>query len=274
MQAKILFPYTEMVVPPRCRKPRPQEFTDGELSFDIPEVTEADAPVAIRCRGKTLGRKKRSYALVYRWWNQALWSSVRIYGAQPASMTAGQDDWDYPNWPAVLDLNAPDGSNRAYEFGIYTPAGRTRRDWEHVLREVPTQHLIVDGVAYRRAGEPRYVVMTFGLGQNHGGTACMMDSHYNQNIGREAYFNLLQRDAAVAYATQVATNRGDTKDLPIKPHGPKFEVLIPEAIQVNSATQHGDGSEFLNAIETVAQETGGSPVAGIAAIGALLANLC
>ena len=60
----------------------------------------------------------------------------------------------------------------------------------------------------------------------------MLSDYYNSNIARKAYFNLLEREKAIQYATEIATNRGDTKSLPIEPHGPEWQILMPEALQV------------------------------------------
>ncbi|MYM92309.1 hypothetical protein [Duganella vulcania] len=163
MQVKILFPYSEMVVPPRCRKPRLQHFNDGQFTIDIAEVSGADAPVAIRSSGVFMARSNVRFAVDYRWWRGCLWTSLRVDAVEPRGMTSGHDDWDYASWPAVLDLTSPANSGSSYEFGIYGPRSEPRLAWEEYLSIVAGSHLIIDGVPHRIAGEPRYVVMTFGM---------------------------------------------------------------------------------------------------------------
>ena len=272
MKTKILFSYHENVIPPKCRKPRLVRFDDGEFTIEISEVSASDAPVAIRAKGAFIHRPDKSYTLEYRWWNGRLWSAKNIDGVEPRGRTSRQDDWDYPAWPSELDLRSENGWQDDYTYSLYNRSHDGREQIHQYLADVAQHHLVIDGVPYRPVGEPRYVVMTFGLGQNHGGTACMMDSFYNSNISKDRYFSLLQRDQAIALATQIATQRGDTKSLPIDPHGPEWEICIPAAIQVNPATQHGDGCAFLNSLEAVAQISGGSPIAAFAAIAAGLAG--
>jgi hypothetical protein len=79
--------------------------------------------------------------------------------------------------------------------------------------------------------------MTFGLGHNHGlgwGTALSTDHHNNQNIARRRYFRVDEYEAAVAEATRVAIERGDTKALPIeaKQKPTRFDVLLRDAIRL------------------------------------------
>jgi hypothetical protein len=272
MKVKILFSYFEDVVPPRCRKARSVRFDDGEATIEIKEISAQDAPVAIRANGSFIHRRNEAYMLEYRWWNGSLWSSVRIEGVEPNGRTSGKDDWDFPAWPSVLDLRDDYAYVDSYEFAIRCSAHEGRQHVQEYLQEMAKSHILIDGVPYRPAGEPRYVVMTFGLGQNHGGTACMMDAWYNPNISKDRYFSLLDREKAIALATDIATKRGDTKNLPIKPHGPNWEILLPEAIQVNPDLEHGDGCPLLNTFDAVSQETGGSAVAGFAVAAAATAG--
>ena len=232
MQVKILFSYVENIVPPRCRNPRPVRFHDGELKIHIREIESADAPVALRAEGSLLRNPDLHYTLVYRWWKNQLWSPIRIDCGQPRGMSAGKEDWAYEPWPDVLDLRTQDAMLSAYSYDLSVCTHEGRHAIESYLKRAARSHVLIDGVPHRPAAEPRYVVMTFGLGQNHGGTACMIDNYYNSNISREAYFNLLERDLAIKRATAIATERGDTKCLPIKPHGPAWQILLPEALQV------------------------------------------
>lgn len=232
MQVKLLFSYVENIVPPRCRNPRPVRFHDGELKVHIQEIGSLDAPVAIRGSGSLLRNPDLHYTLVYRWWKNQLWSPLRIDSGQPRGLTAGKEDWAYNRWPAALDLRTENAMVQSYEYDLSVCAHEGRHAIASYFKRAARSHVLIDGVPHRPAGEPRYVVMTFGLGRNHGGTACMVADYYNSNLRREAYFNLLEREQAIKYATEIATERGDTKCLPIKPHGPEWEILLPEALQV------------------------------------------
>lgn len=259
MQVNVRFSYYENVIPPKCRKPRRVRFDDGETHIEIKEVSASDAPVAIRAQGEFIHNPGKYYALEYRWWNQQLWTAINIEGVEPRGRTAGQDDWAYPAWPSELDLRSVSGRIDSYEFALRAEGHEGRQHVAEYLVTAARQHILVGGIPYRPAGEPRHVVMTFGIGRNHGSTACMMDGWYNPNVRRDRYFSLLERDKAIALATDIATTRGDTQSLPIKPHGPEWTILIPEAIQVNSV---GEQKQPLSEEDYVAKCGGICPVCG------------
>ena len=127
--------------------------------------------------------------------------------------------------------------------------------------------MLIDGEVWRVAGEPRYVLMTFGLGCNHGGTALMVDNHYNSNIHRERYFRIDQREAAIAATKRVALERGDDQSVPVEPHA-DFDILISEAVRLCPRKEHGTGDPFINKVEaltTVKNRT----IAGLGALALL-----
>lgn len=140
----------------------------------------------------------------------------------------------------------------------------TREECQKALRQEVKQYLIIDGAIWEQAGEPRYVVHTFGLGHNHGGTALMVTSHYNDNIPNKNYFSALDGDAAVAYANKVAERRGDTND--VGKFEKMIEVLIPEAVTIRPLQEHGEGDAFMNKIEAITEVAPDSTTAGLLAI--------
>lgn len=258
MKVTVRFSYTEDVVPPRCRKPRRTRFHDGELRVNIPEISKEMAPVAI-----VATRRKSSwqsgYRIEYRWYKNKLWTAVDM------------NNYRHPEIPGVIDLT--EGNHSWPGISLYAGylAHSTKFDAEKEIRSAMKLHLYIDGVHYRLTGEPRYEVNTFGMGRNHGSTAIFIEHCYNQNIGRDRYFSLLELDKAVALATDIATKRGDTKSLPMRLNGgEKFEIRLPEAIRVNPKRQHGTGCSFINALDSVSMATGGSPAAVMGAALALI----
>lgn len=269
MKVSVRFPYIDDVVPPRCRKPRGVLKQDGEAILTIPEVGADAAPIAIRGTYRPMGRRgtrRETITLEYRWWAGRLWTAVNVdTGGNRCARSSGGNDWRYPTWPARLDLSKCDRISH-FNLGLYGDRHATKQECIDYLMHIENQHLMVDGVPHRPADEPGYVVMTFGLGRNHGGTALMVDTSYNSNLPHGRYFNLHQLEAALSLATQTATERGDPKDLPMKVHGPAYEVLIPDAIRVNPAAQHGDGDPFLNSLNAVIHASPGNamPVMAVA----------
>lgn len=262
MKVEVLYSYSAQEVPPRCRKVR-SVVKEGKTTIEIREIKSVDAPVAIRAKGVIRFDASRPYVIDYRWFDGALWTAMSCINAEPNSLDANQNPEPYSRFPDVLDIR----HERALEFGYYWFSDRpSEQDVLADISSMASSNLLIDGVPYRLAGEPRYVVMTFGLGHNHGGTACMVDSGYNSNIPHSRYFSLLNRSKALVLATQIASERGDTKSLPMTVNGPAIEVLIPEAIRVNPAVQHSDGDPFLNALDTITTSTASTQEAGLACL--------
>ena len=260
---KITIPYrhTVDVVPPRCRKPRGVQ-RDGATTVSIHEVSSAEAPVAIVQSARVVfnGDRRRTE---YRWWDGRLWILDRFQrscGARYESQRAAQFRAD--PWPQRFTLGAyPDDSHqpRAYH--------------QRRLRRFARRHLFINGWRYKEADEPRYVVMTFGLGHNHGGwgTCLSTDNGYNVNIGRDCYFRCDQYAEAEAAAERTARARDDTKALPIKHQRPdRFEIQIPEAVRLHPAREHGPGNAFMNSLEAMVE---GSPDSLSAGLGVMALGL-
>lgn len=251
MQINIKFNYSEITTPPRCRKPKSVHFNDGELTHHIPEVSDLEAPVAIRSTGLHSFDSDLRFIVEYRWYKGKLWTSVNLRGCSPTGYTSGGNDYTHHIPNSIIDLTQ---SNYDYCNQLHLDSFKSKSDVIDGLLIQLDSMLLINGVMYRPAGEPRYVVVTFGLGRNYGGTALFAESSYNLNIGNDSYFNLFDRDKAMASATDIAKKRGDTKSLPMKLNMVnEFEILIPEAIQVNPDQQHGEGDTFINALKNIAE---------------------
>ncbi|MBN6754333.1 hypothetical protein JRG18_12595 [Kocuria palustris] len=89
---------------------------------------------------------------------------------------------------------------------------------------------------WEMTGEPRYLVTTFGLGGNHGGTALMVETR--DSAGQRADdFEAARAHAEQvalhrAHAEQVALHRGDTES--VAGFRQDIEVLIPEAVTLQT----------------------------------------
>jgi len=144
---------------------------------------------------------------------------------------------------------------------LHSPA-----ECEQLLREKYERYLFIQGQeeieVWEVTGEPRYVIVTFGLGHNHAGTNYFIENSYNPNIRKERYFSALQYKEVVKEALRVAETRGDTESFDRIKAGPKIEVLIPEAVHCKPLEEAGDGDKFLNMLEAA---TNGCTSAGEAA---------
>lgn len=260
IKVRIPFVCTEEVIPKHCRKSRRVEFENAS-TVTIHSVAATDAPVAIRQRCKGWDGEPDT-VLEYRWWRGRLWLPQIIQRVCHGSRE-GQNIEQFQSDPYPFRLEHPDRT------GFYRSLRERRAD----LRRWAASILFVDGVRYGVAGEPRYVVMTFGLGCNHGigwGTSLSSDNHYNPNISKTRYFRCDQYEQAVTAATRIAMNRGDTNALPIADQQPsKFEILIPEAVRLNPNKEHGAGDPFINSIESLIESVKDPLVASFGAIALL-----
>ena len=147
----------------------------------------------------------------------------------------------------------------------------SREETLQKLQDYVDRFLLADGEVYTQTTEPRYVVVTFGLGHNHGGTGMFIEYGYNPNIRKENYFNALQRDAAIAYANAIATRRGDTKN--VGTFGDiNIAVHMPELIHCDPQREHGDGDPYLNSMERLIEASASSLEAGILVMSNTITN--
>lgn len=254
MEIQTEFKFRRSYLPtPRCRKWRQRE-EKSATAVTVPEVTAAEAPVAFRVTEydmHTGGPATTPYLL----WHGRLWRPRMWY--EEVCGTEG----------ALPPEELHQIISRSY---------RTFQSEEEAIKSenaVASDYLIVDGVVYFITDEPRYVVMTFGLGHNHGGTAIFVETGYNSNISHERYFTALERGKALAAARRIASNRGDTEDLPHLGDHKNIEVLLPEAVKCNPAKDHGDGDPFMNGLEALTETADSAAEAGILVLTKTLSEL-
>lgn len=269
MKVTILFSYTESVIPPRCRKPRLQTRHDGKFEVEIREIPHTEAPVALVVQTKDrskLNGSEGTASVPYRWAFGTLWTNCRTRNGARSSFTCGVQDWLYRRPTPVMDLRSDRcGRANGYRYELYLREQDSKQDNQEQIVAWAQNLLILKGLPgiWSTAPEPRYVVMTFGLGSNHGGTALMLDEHYNSNISKDRYFNALEYDKAKAEATRVAKKRGDTKSLPLSTAHGKIKVLLPEAIRCNPQIEAGDGDPFLNKLNGITDNVANPMLAGL-----------
>ena len=252
---KLTLPYTyiEDVIPPRCRKPRPQE-SKGEITLTLREVTSAEAPIAIiqhteGWRDKKevpAGAKGRTcddsiwvkFDVVYRWYKGQLYVKDRI-----------QRSCYQPHEYQTAEQFAKDPCPYHLDRACYTFL-HLKQDARCGLMAWARTLLFIDGERWVRASEPRYVIMTFGLGHNHGGSSLFTDTHYNSNISKDRYYRIDQFEVAMKEFERIALARGDNQSVP-STHHDTFKILIPEAVRCRPAKEAGSGDPFINRVEAI-----------------------
>lgn len=260
MKITIQYRYIAEVIPPRCRKSRRVEQA-STITLTIHEVTATEAPIAIVERSHDWDDNSNEIpvAVEYRWWGKRLWIRSRfqrVSRGEWETQTAAQFQQD----PYPFDLAEPS----RHDYHWYESLSQRRAGFRRWAASI----LFVDGERWVVSGEPRYVIMTFGLGHNHGlghGTDLTTDTGYNGNIGRGRYFRVDQYALALAETARIATARGDTKALPVEEtqQPTRFDILIPEAVRLNPAREHGNGCAFTNGIEAMIESTSDRFTAGL-----------
>lgn len=249
MRVTVEFSYLERgVVPPRCRRPR-DVWHDETTAVEVREVSAADAPIAFRVREPIRGT-----------W-PARWHGERLYAL-------------YRPWAHQQEVSRAGSRYFPPERRDTTTRGLSRDDALAALRDWAESFLVVDGVVWQQVGEPRYVVMTFGLGHNHGGTALLTDTGYNPNIAAGRYFRADQFREARASAVATAERRGDSNDIPgLRRLRPPIRVVIASAVRCQPDREHGDGDPFLNAVHAISEAAPDAATAGLLTIAHTLREL-
>lgn len=228
MQLTVKYTYVENIIPPRCRNPRRARFDDGLEVVNLREILREAAPVAIISASNS-----SEPPIEYRWFDGQLWTSCSVYGCSRQARTSGGTDYDYAAPGTELSLVTDSVSMSRHDLGIFVSVSEGKVAIAEYLHGWAKTLILIDGQVYRPAGEPRYVVMTFGLSNNHGGTAVLCTDISNTNIKAQSYFSVLQFEQAKDYALRIATARGDTTKFSADP-GYTFEVLIPEAVRIRN----------------------------------------
>lgn len=234
MKLNVKFNYSEGYLP--TKRHRKLRYRDAEdiTTVDINEATIEEAPIAF-----LVHEAHENEPTEYRVWNDKLWR--KVMWSERLSRAEGL----YP----ITEFF------RSIEYHSYFKHNKTREEAEKEKHDYVKNYLIIDNTVYLETSEPRYVLMTFGLGGNHGGTSLMTSNYYNPNISHTCYFNALEREQAITEAIRVAKGRGDTNYIDGIGQFYNIEVLIPETVKCNPSKEHGDGDPFLNQLKKVTETT-------------------
>lgn len=257
MKIRTWIKYEESYLPPRCRKLRYRQCEDY-INVNLKEVDASELRLAF---------EDNSYSGLGKifFYKNKLWSKVKRnhsiekeYGTKSAL-----EDliWVHENCSTYFRFSWD------REIGLDTSRDGVIKSARNKMKG----YILVDGELYSITSEPRYVINTFGLGHNHGGTGMFVEYGYNPNIRKDNYFSALDGAAAVAYANKVAAGRGDTNDVG------KFKELIvvhmPEIVKVKPQKQHGNGNKFLNDVEDIINGTSDALTAGLLCMSLLAHDL-
>lgn len=226
MKVDLNIRYTEMVTPPRCRKPRPE---DGEatISVNIKEVPEERAPVAFVVKEYDHQlREVRLYAgKLYRQIQELRDRTSECERIMPLWITQRAEQ---VNWQWLIGNNSGAFRRDRHPYWDY---GTLKSNADRIKRNAQN-YVIIDDIAYELTGEPYYSVICFGLGNNHGGTGFFVKWSERSNKSVFGY-TPLDKEAAVNSAIDIATRREDTDHIDSLRACEFYDikVLIPSAVK-------------------------------------------
>ena len=255
--------YEIFFLPTRRHRKERRKYSKSLYIVTIPELKESEFPAAFIVRKwQSVYKDARNYNdfdgnADFRLFDE----TIRTYGGKlfrPVRVTHGA---------AISEVRKP--WNKLDEADFAEDSIAVRDNLKEIGQEIQKSsenYVIFNGIVWERCGEPRYVVNTFGLGYNHGGTGMFIDEYYNPNISKEAYFSALEKEEAVAYANRVAEARGDTNDVGKFGKNIDIKVLMPECVHCDPKKEHGDGDPFMNSMEQIIEAAGDPFAAGLLVI--------
>lgn len=259
----------EKYLPTKRHRVLRERYVKNSMEVEIKELTEQAFPLAFIVKDYdwtyTEEKKDAEFKLTsteIRTYDGKLWKAVRYsecvsqgVGWMPISYIKNRLEDYTPYWKGGKDFT---------EASIIKE-NNIAECKENILRKAEG-YIIYDSKVWKTCEEPMYVINTFGLGHNHGGTGFFIEYYYNDNIPSRNYFNALEREEAIAYGKNVAANRGDTDSIDGMGDHDIIEVIMPEMVRRNPRQEHGAGDDFLNSIENMIQQTDNMSEAGILAV--------
>lgn len=291
MNITVDYEYTMDWIPPRCRKPRPGVF-NGSIDVEIEEVAAKDAQWACVVYGS---RRYDNMVPI----NPLRYYNGRFYERAMTDMKIETSNWHHWHRHIGYSHGKKIYEKRSYVSNDYeccyqqrgmtiddvvknlyfvrSSAGSEESNRRRIQDEAD-RFILVNDEVWERVNEPRYVVQTFGLGHNHGGTCWFVEYGYNNNISKESYFNANDFERMVERYFEVALGRGDTEDAHryatyLQDEHPYYyiEVLRPELFTCCPMKEHGDGDPFIRQLNEIAANAGNALEAGLLAM-AVTAN--
>lgn len=239
MKIRTWIKYEESYLPPRCRKLRYRECEDY-VNVNLKEVDSNELQLAFE--DNSYSSKGKIYFYKGKLYCKAKMPSMSIVEDLRKEGNKIDTPLDYLIW-----CNENCSTYFFFHWDRERGEDTSREAVVRKARNGVKGYILVDGELYIQSAEPRYVINTFGLGHNHGGTGMFCEYHYNPNIRKDNYFSALQGEEAVAYANYVASRRGDTKD--VGKFKPFIICYMLELVKVKPNKQHGDGNKLLKDIE-------------------------
>ena len=221
MKIETTIKFYEGYIPPKCRKTR---------------YNEVFKSVWVNIQETTFDTLKLAFIDYYNEW-EVYYYNGKLYKQKPFNRTLAYDDEvdnaldDLMMWRkrgSKYYANPKNTNGNIFNYAEY----ETQKDIVKRLKYEMSQYLIVDGVLYETLiGKPYYIIYTFGLGGNHGGTALLVSYStapkrmIKQNKGWA--FSINDTEKAISTAIEIASDRGDTNYIEFIKKS-KIDIKIPE----------------------------------------------
>lgn len=245
MKVETWIKYEESYLPPRCRKLRYCECEDF-INVTLKEVNPKELKLAFE--DNSYDGKGKIYLYKNKLWAKQKTNPNIIESVKERDESVN-NELDYLLYCHkhcnTFFYSAFDRECKGIDTSRMAVIKKARNSMKNII--------LVNGELYCTTAEPRYCIVTFGLGHNHGGTGMFCDYHYNPNISKDSYFSALDGEIAVKYANETAARRGDTKD--VGKFKPFITCHMPELVKINPKKQHGNGNDFHNMMESVIENS-------------------
>lgn len=272
MKLTISYSFKQQYLPTKRHRKTRISFINDQSVFDVREVDLNEFPLAFEVETfrsvyneaseSTINSVFKSFTDQIRTWDGKLYKSLRYsYGAAISTVFL----------PAEKIVRMISNGVTEYQCEVDCPltdqsiivADNKAEVIDRVRSEVD-KHLFCEGHFWKECSEPMYLVLTFGLGYNHGGTGFFVTENYNDNISKENYFNALQRSEAIRFAVDTAARRGDTNDIAyLKNPSPNIVVYMPQLVQRDPLMEHGEGDPFINRMNKLTEIASSADEAGL-----------
>lgn len=257
LKVKFNVEYYLPYIPQRCRKVRYERVSE-DIEFKIKSVTSEEAPIAFVLSDYSHVKEETPFIRCYK---QKLYKQHMIQGR----FLKGHSDEEDKRYPQGFE----ELKRFIHPWLTYDCEKCTKEYAVKEYKEDLNRYIIIDGYIWERCGEPRYVINTFGLGHNHGGTGMFVETYYNPNISKERYFNAFDYQKAIDTANAIAQRRGDTKS--VGTFEKMIEVYMPEMVKCKPLKEHGEGDKFINQLNAITENSTSVGEAGMLCI---LSALC
>lgn len=168
---------------PRCKKYRERE-VEGQCTIQVREVSFCDLTPAF-------GVEQYIWEETPHIENDVIFSNEgSLWKLSRATRYYANTSW-YDLAPCTSEFLAHQLEPNYYEIHNFNTDTEQIKEY---IQSKANRFLICDGKLYEEASEPMYVIMTFGLGYNHGGSALMIEDYYNPNIPSSRYYAANQRE--------------------------------------------------------------------------------